>query len=202
MARMLTSASTSRAGKSVLEPAVGEPVVHLQDLGLTGRVLAPKDEEADLVVVEIDVTANQAIGPHLAELPCPPEQCHGAGAVASPQVNQPATRPFLQLERPAGGESSAVRSSLDPCRPMLAQRLDVAPGTSLQTFEVGVLEASPDAGLPPAVVALDHGLEAGFAWRHEHRHHTQAQAHTDDSSQGVRVAVRALEDHVVVELGI
>ena len=55
MARILTSASTSRTLQSVLEAPVGQPIVHFQDLGLTGRLLAAEAEEADRVPVQIDL---------------------------------------------------------------------------------------------------------------------------------------------------
>src|SRR5262245_56361258 len=54
-------------------------------------------------------------GPALAQ------QGHLAVAVAAPQVDQPATRPLLQVELPAHGEGPAVRSGLDTCGTLLAQ---------------------------------------------------------------------------------
>src|SRR5438045_2042445 len=97
---MLTSANRSRTGRSVLEAPGGKPVIHLQELGLTGRLLAPQAEEADLVLGEIHFAANQAVRPHLAEEPGLPQQRHFAAAVAAPQVDQSATRPFLQVQLP------------------------------------------------------------------------------------------------------
>src|SRR5437667_9178559 len=110
---MLTSANRSRTGRSVLEAPSRKPVIHFQDLGLTGRLLAPEREEADLVVVEIHFTTNQAVGPHLAEGPGLPQQRHRAAAVAAPQVDQAATRPFLQVQLPGPGKRPTVRSCLD-----------------------------------------------------------------------------------------
>src|SRR4051794_2841440 len=106
---MLTSANTCR---SVLESPGGQPIIDCQDLGLTGRFLAPQREEAELVVVQIHFTANQAIGPHLAERPGPPQQAYRAEAVAAPQVDQPTVRPLLQVQLPGLGERPTVRSCL------------------------------------------------------------------------------------------
>src|ERR1700746_617775 len=97
---MLTTANTCRTGRSVLEPPVGQPIVDLQDLRLTGRLFASQGEEADLVLVQIDLTADQAVGPHLPQIPGLPQQGHLTEAVASPQVDQPAPGALLQLERP------------------------------------------------------------------------------------------------------
>src|SRR4051795_7663508 len=113
---MLTSANTSRTGPSVLETAGGEPVSYFQDLGLTGRFLAPQREEAELVVMEIHFTANQAVGPHLTERPGSPQQAYLAQAAAAPHVDQPAPRPFLQVRLPAGGERPPLGGRLEPRR--------------------------------------------------------------------------------------
>src|SRR3954468_11079446 len=95
---MLTSANTSRTGRSVLEAPVGQPIVHFEDLRVTSRLLATKGEEADLVLIQIHFTTNQAVGPHLAQGPGLAQQGHLAIAVASPQVDQPATGPLLQVK--------------------------------------------------------------------------------------------------------
>src|SRR5271167_3281326 len=155
---MLTSANTSRTDRSILETAVGEPIVHFQDLRLTGRLFPSEGEEADLILVQIHFTADQAVGPHLAEGPCLPQQCHLADAVTSPQVDQPASRPLFQLELPALRKGPTIRGGLDPRCPLLPQGSDVLLGMSQQLREVAMLETRPDLGLPPAVVALDHGL--------------------------------------------
>src|SRR4051812_28304422 len=107
---MLTSANTSRTGQSVLEAPVGQPVVHFEDLRLTGRLLASQGEEADLVLVQINLTTDQAVGPHLPEFPTLPQQSYFAGGVAAPQVDQPATGPLLQVELPPGGEGTPLRA--------------------------------------------------------------------------------------------
>src|SRR6266852_3236420 len=149
---MLTSANTSRTGRSILETAVGQPIIHLQDLRLTGRLFPSEGEEADLVLVQVHFTADQAIGPDLAEGPGLPQQGYLAEAVTSPQVDQPATRQVLQVELPVPRESPTVRGSLDPRRPLFPQRSDVLLGMPLQVLQVFMLEAGPDLGLPPAVV--------------------------------------------------
>src|SRR5437588_8637167 len=128
---MPTSANTSRTGRSVLEAAVGQPVVHFENLRLAGRLLAAEGEEANLVLIQIHFTTNQAVGPHLAEWPGLPQQGHLAVAVASPQVDQLPTGPLLQVKFPAGGEGAAVRGGLDPRRPLLAQGSAVPLGMTL-----------------------------------------------------------------------
>src|SRR5262249_27792324 len=65
-----------------------------------------------------------------------------------------------------------------------------------------MLEPRPDPRLPRTVVVLDGRLKARLAWRHEYRHHPQAQAEPTDAPAHVRGGMRPLEDRVVVELGI
>src|SRR3954469_5175252 len=125
---MLTSAITCRTGRSVLETPGRQPVIDFQDLGLTGRLLAPQREEAELVVVQIHFTANQSIGPHLPELPGPPQQDYLAEAAAAPQVDQLTPRPFFQVQLPSLGERPALRGGLQARRPLLPQGLDVLLG--------------------------------------------------------------------------
>src|SRR2546428_8916005 len=48
-----------------------------------------------------------------------------AVGIASPQVDQPARGPLLQVELPTAGEVAAVRCGLDPRRPLPAQGSDV-----------------------------------------------------------------------------
>ena len=81
-----------------------------------------------------------------------------------------ALRAFLQVQFPVRRERPPLRGRLQTRRPMLPQRLHIPAGTLLQVLQVGMLEAGPDPGLPPAVVALDHGLEAHFLRGNEHRH--------------------------------
>src|SRR4051794_35407444 len=106
---MLTSANTSRTGRSVLEAAVGQPIVHFEDLRLTGRVLPSQSEEADLVLIQIHFTTNQAVGPGLTQRPGHPEQSDLAVGVAASEVDHAAAGSLLQVELPAHGEGAAVR---------------------------------------------------------------------------------------------
>src|SRR4051812_23399964 len=117
---MLTSANRSRTGPSVLEAAVGQPKVHLQDLRLAGRVFPPEGEEADLIAIQSDFTPDQAVGPELSQRPGLPEQDDLAAGVATPEVDQATLRPFLQIELPVPREGTTARGGLDPRRPLPA----------------------------------------------------------------------------------
>src|SRR3954471_8479953 len=118
---MLASANTCRTGRSVLEAAVGQSIVHFADLWLTSRFLASQGEETDLILVQIDFTTNQTAGPDLAQRPALAQQGDLALGVAPPQGDQAAPGPLLQVELPGGGEGTAVRGRFDPRRPLLSQ---------------------------------------------------------------------------------
>jgi len=58
-----------RAGRSpglqsVVEASVGQSVIHLQNHRLVGWLLASQGEETDLVLGQIDLAANQPVGPN------------------------------------------------------------------------------------------------------------------------------------------
>src|SRR6266478_6459298 len=118
---MLTSANTCRTGRSVLEAAVGQPIVHFQDLRLAGRVLASQGAEADFILLQIDFTTNQAVVPDSTQRPGLPQQGDLALGVAPPQVAPGPAGRFLQVGLPPGGEGAGVRGGLD-ARPALLEK--------------------------------------------------------------------------------
>src|SRR5262249_15820208 len=146
--RTLSSANTSRTGRSLPEPTVGQPIIHLEDPRLTGRLLASEGEEVDLVPTQIDLTADQPVRPDLTQRPGLPQHDHLAVGTAPPQVDQPASGPLPQVELPVAREGAALRGGLDPRRPLPEHGRDVLPGAVPQLRQVAVPEAGPDLGLP------------------------------------------------------
>src|SRR5438132_1539887 len=141
---MLTSANTSRTGRSVLEAAVGQPIVHFEDLRLTDRLLATEGEEADLVLIQIHFTTNQAGGPPLAQTQAHPQdppqgvgvtmravEDHvvvelgiGGQAGRTPVLHQRRDGPFgghRRRDRPGGGQAPCSETALSTstCGPSL-----------------------------------------------------------------------------------
>src|SRR6266542_3171348 len=115
-------------------------------------------------------------------------------------TDQPMRPGFRHL--PATAQPLHLPLLVDPRRPVPSQGRDMPSRALAQALHRGLLEPQPYLGLPPAVVALDGRLEPQLVGRDEHRHNLQAQAGPDDPPQRIGVAVRALEDHVVVELGV
>src|SRR5689334_14244807 len=103
---MLTTANTSRTVLSVLEAPIGQAIIHFQDVWLMGRLLASEGEEADLVLVQVHLAADQPVGPHLPQRPGPTQQAHLALSVAAPQVDQAPAWPLLQVQLPLHREQT------------------------------------------------------------------------------------------------
>src|SRR5262249_44799979 len=134
---MLTSANTSRTARSVLEAPIGQPIIHCQDLGLTGRVLASQGVKADLVTVQIHFTAHEPTRPDVADLPALAQQVPLPLRVGPPQVHQTAARSLLEVQLPVSGERPAGWGGLDPRRPVLPQGPDVSQRPLLQGRQAG-----------------------------------------------------------------
>ena len=70
----------------------------------------------------------------------------------------------------------------------------------LEVWERCMLEASPHLRLPATVKAFDGILKARLAWRSKDGRNTEQQACAHNSTDGVGVLMRPLENHRVVEL--
>jgi hypothetical protein len=70
----------------------------------------------------------------------------------------------------------------------------------LQVWERCMLEALPDLRLPATVKAFDGILKARLTWRSKDGRNPEQQACAHDSTNGVGVLMRPLENHRVVEL--
>ena len=80
---------------------------------------------------------------------------------------------------------------------MCGEERGVAP---VQLRSVAMAAAVPDLGLPEGIEALDLVLEALFAWWGKDGDDAEAKAVMDQAAKMRRMAVRALENGVVVEL--
>src|SRR6267142_3846066 len=72
----------------------------------------------------------------------------------------------------------------------------------LEIGDGGMLEASPDLGLPAAIEGFNSVLEARFARGSKCRYDAEQQAHAHDSTDDVGELMRSLEDRGIVELGV
>lgn len=103
---------------------------------------------------------------------------------------------------PGSREGSSRRSEEDAFDGMSSGGGDELGGLILEGLQGVEVEASPDLGLPAAVVAFDGGLEARLARRCEDRSDLQGEADPADAPEVVGVVMGALESGVVVELSV
>ena len=166
-----------------------------------GRSTPAQSVKAEAAAVEIEFCADEAMRPVLGHEPGACKQADVAGVVAAAQENELAAQGCGGLEDKAGGPGTARGCGGDFCGVLGSKGGDKGGAAPGEGGEMAVLEAVPDARLPAGIVALDLGLEAGFARRREDRRDAEREAEADDAPDGVRVLVRALEKRVIVELG-
>src|SRR5512135_399011 len=145
---------------SLAEFTPRQAMIYLPQHGLDRRLLPTQGLEADLARVEIELRADQAVGPPRIDRIAPVQQPHRTGGVRASHEDDAAVRMGLQVQLPGRGEGATGRGRIDPLR---------APGPHGSHEAVRLLpdlsrrrerEPSPDLRLPQAIVALDHRLEA------------------------------------------
>jgi len=170
--------------------------------GLSVGLATSQRVDADLAAREIHLGADQAMAPRRRNWIAMPQEGREAVLVGTPQEDHRATQSCLQVQFPVAGKGLARRCRLDPrSRPFPAGGYKPL-GVGHHVGQSREPEPSPDLALPTAVVALDVGLKAHLAGRHEHRRHPQRQTRSRDPAKCVRELVRPLKHRVVVELGV
>src|SRR5262245_27936187 len=174
-----------RRALSLAESLVFDPMAHLFQHRLIPRIAPAEAIEPDQATVQVHLRPNQPVDPLPIHLEAPAQHLHRAGRIRTPQVDDPALQPGLQVQAPPLRERPPRGCRLDPIGTMAPQGGHVAARPILQAAQVGVLEPGPDLRLPGAVVVLDSRLEARLARRDEHRDHPQGQAQPADPADGV-----------------
>jgi hypothetical protein len=108
----------------------------------------------------------------------------------------------LQIQLPATRKATSCRRRLDPCRLALAVCGHETGRLHLQPWQGVMMKPRPDLGLPETVEAFDGRLEPRLPRRDEDGDYSQTQAGPRHPADGIRVDLCALEDGIVVELGV
>jgi hypothetical protein len=158
--------------------------------------------EADGVGVEVELAADESVRPELVDGEGVAEQADLAAIVGASEEDNLAygmslkvLAPRLREGLPEGGCQDAFGGS-GSCGG------NEPGGLILKSLQGVVVEASPDLGLPAAVVAFDGGLEAGLARWSEDGYHLKGEAKTGDTAEVIGILMGSLEPRVVVELGV
>jgi hypothetical protein len=194
--------STVSDSRSALEGFSWELVRDLSEQGLVLWLSSSEGVEADDVGVEVELAADEAVRPEWVDGEGVAEQADLATIVGSSEENNfpcgmslKVLPPRLREGLPEGGCQDAFGGS--------GSRGGNEPGgLILKSLQGVVMEASPDLGLPAAVVAFDGGLEAGLARWSEDGYHLKGEAKTGDTTKVIGILMGSLEPRVVVELGV
>ena len=163
---------------------------------------ASECNEVDLFSCEINVGANQAVRPRMVHDKGVAEQAHPTVGISSAQVNNAALGLGLEIELPRARKQASARRRFDTQSSTLTVSDGIPGRLSLQGRQGVEMKALPNLSLPTSVEAFDSGLEPGFSWRSKDRGYSQAQAKSNDASDGVPKLVGALKTGVVIKLGI
>jgi hypothetical protein len=187
---------------SVLEGFERELVGELGKEGLDGGFAAPEGVEAKGFGVQIDFATNEAVNPKRVNAEEMPKQPDLAVVIGASKEDDLAHRRSLKVLMPGAREGSSRRSDQDAFGSTSSGGGDEPGGLILERFQGVVVKASPDLGLPAAVVAFDGGLEAGLARRREDRSHLEGEADPADTTEVIGIVMSTLEPGVVVELNV
>jgi hypothetical protein len=185
-----------------LEGFSRELIRDLGEEGLKRGFSASEGVEANGVGVKIDLAADEPMRPEGIDREGMSEQTDLTVIVGASEEDDLAGRVSLEARLPRMWEGLPERGGQDTLGGAGACGSDEPGGVTLKGFQGQMVEASPDLGLPAAVVAFDGGLEAGFSrWRKD-RSDLQGQAQASHSAEVIGVVVGALEPGVVIELGV
>ncbi len=139
-------------------------------------ITAAQRMEADDLIAEFDLTANQTMRPQWIDLKGMAKQADCAGFGGATYKDHHALGVSLEIGLPRGGKGTALGSVINTGRGALAVGTDVAAGLRLKAGQRIMVEATLHLGLPAAIEVFDGGLEAWLPGRREHRSHAQLQA--------------------------
>src|SRR3954465_12609036 len=91
-----------------------QPMIDLPEHGLDRRLLPTQGVDADLARVEIELGADQAVGPPRIDRTAPLQQAPPPGGVRAPHEDDPAARMGLQVQLEGRGESATGWRRIDP----------------------------------------------------------------------------------------
>jgi hypothetical protein len=194
--------STVSDSRSALEGFSWELVRDLSEQGLVLWLSSSEGVETDGVGVEVELATDEAVRPELVDGEGVAEQADLATIIGSSEEDDLACGMSLKVLPPRLGEGLPEGGCQDAFGGSGSCGGNESGGLILKSLQGVEMEASPDLGLPAAVVALDGGLEAGLARGSEDGGHLQGEAKTGDTAEVIGILMGSLEPRVVVELGV
>ena len=181
---------------------LGQLIGHLVEQGLFLRCASAQLEEADLSLLEQDITTHQSAHPVRVYQEGASQQGHLTGGIGTAQENELSLGVGLQVESPAFGKGPAGGRRFASGRRATTMGGHLLGRALLQGGQRRMLEAAPDFGLPQAVVVFDRGLEAGLSRGCKDRHDPQTQAQAHHPANRTGQVMGTLEEGVIVKLDL
>ena len=166
------------------------------------RFSTSESVEGDAVLIEIDVAANESVRPQGVHAEGASQEVDCARFGGSAEVDDFAGQGLAEVEPPGFREWSAWRSILNAAGGPFVGRQDETLRTLPESLQRGVMKTAPHLGLPTSVVVFDGRLKTGFARRGEDGSDAELQAESCHLAEAVFPVMGALEDGVVIELGV
>jgi hypothetical protein len=125
--------------------------------------------------IQMDFATNEPMRPVRVNVKDPAEESDGPCVGGPSQKDDQALRRSLPIELPVGGHGRSRRRSANAHLGALTGGRDVSMGAVDQIGNVRVPESTPHFALPPAVEALQRGLECRFAGGSKDGHDAEGQ---------------------------
>src|SRR3954451_4470226 len=108
--------ATDTTSLSLSEFTSRQPMIDLPEHGLDRRLLPTQGVEADLARVEVELRADQAVGPLRIDRIAPSPQAHRPGGVRASHEDDATAGMALLVQPPGDGESPTGPGRIDPLR--------------------------------------------------------------------------------------
>src|SRR5262245_49280231 len=118
--------------------------------------------EMNLGCCEVNVSADQPMGPRAIYNKGVPEKTDTTNGIGSAQIDNTAFGSSMEIKPPRGRKQSSLWGGFDTQSSSVAVGGNISSRLGLQSAESLEMKALPDLRLPTRVEAFDSGLETGF----------------------------------------
>lgn len=180
---------------------MGRSVGLFEEQWLGQRLSATQAIAADAAAGEVDLDANQSMGPGRRQGEMLAKDGEMGEVIATSQIDDGAGGKVAEIQLTGGWQWAASNGEITACAAR-APGADKAVAGVLERLWIGMMKAQPDFLLPQGIESLDEVLHAKLGRRCEHGSDVQGQAKPCNHPEDVRTVARALENRAVVKLHV